>query len=145
MEIYDRDYNKADGDEGTNDWDTMRDLAKIWRTPGKVGFGFGPHNTVMVDDSARKMRHAPRNLVAVPEFKHAEHMRDGTMDALHAHLASLLGHFSGGGDGLAGGGVAATSSDVRCWCDANPPSYPPPPASRAPGPPSAAAVGPFVS
>jgi hypothetical protein len=132
VEIYDREYNKADREEGTESWDTMRDLTKIWTTEGKVGYGFGPHNTIMVDDSARKMRHAPRNLVQVPEFKHAEHMRDGTMTALHAHLQAMLDDF-GESFGLDG---PDSVMDVRGWCDANPPSYPPPPmpaSSHAPG------------
>jgi len=123
VEIYDRDYNKADKEEGVESWDTMRDLAKIWSTEGKVGYGFGPHNTIMVDDSARKMRHAPRNLVQVPEFKHAEHMRDGTMTALHAHLQVMLDDF---GESFELDGPESMM-DVRSWCDANPPTYPPPP------------------
>ena len=44
----------------------------------------------MVDDTDRKMRHAPRNLVLVPEFKEAEDRNDGTMAELHNYLRHLL-------------------------------------------------------
>lgn len=69
-EIYDRRFNAHDPD-GANPWDTTRDLPKIWSTHGRVGAGFGPKNTVVVDDTPRKMRHMSAGLVVVPEYKEA--------------------------------------------------------------------------
>jgi hypothetical protein len=92
VEIYDRDYNKADtkGRKDAKSWDTMRDMDKIWSTRGRAGHGFDATSTLMVDDTDRKMRHAPRNLVRVPEFKEAAHRDDGTMATLIEYLRGLL-------------------------------------------------------
>ena len=46
----------------------MRDMDKIWSTRGARGTADAT-STLMVDDTDRKMRHAPRNLVRVPELK----------------------------------------------------------------------------
>lgn len=69
-EVYDRPFNARDP-HGANSWDTTRDLPLIWSTPGRAGAGFGPANTVMVDDTPRKMRFMDAGLVVVPEFKAA--------------------------------------------------------------------------
>lgn len=90
VEIYDRDFNKKDEWDGAKDWDTVRDMHKIWTTKGRAGYGFNARNTVMVDDSSRKMRQFPGNLVLIPEFKRQEHYKDGTMDRLSTYLSSLL-------------------------------------------------------
>lgn len=66
-EIYDRPFNAPDP-EGVNHWDTKRDLPKIWSTVGRTGYGFAAHNTVMVDDTPRKMRDMNAGLVVVPEY-----------------------------------------------------------------------------
>ena len=63
-------------------------------------------SVVMVDDSQRKMRHARHNLVLVPEFKEAEHRRDGSMAQLRAFLAALLD------------GGLAPGADVRPYLEA---------------------------
>lgn len=107
VEIYDRDYNRADS-EGAQDWDTMRDLDRIWQTGGKSGFGFDAASTVMVDDTVRKMRHMPGNLVLVPEFKDAAHAKDLSMPALTAYLLNLLNTFEAATAAASGGGA-----DVR--------------------------------
>lgn len=72
-EVYDRPFNAPDA-EGANHWDTVRDLPRIWSTPGRTGSGFGPHNTVMVDDTLRKMRYQSAGLVIVPEYTEASVM-----------------------------------------------------------------------
>eukprot|EP00752_Nemacystus_decipiens_P005334 g4838.t1 len=69
-EVYDRRFNARDP-HGAKPWDTTRDLPLIWSTPGRAGEGFGPANTVMVDDTPRKMRFMEAGLVVVPEFKAA--------------------------------------------------------------------------
>lgn len=65
--MYDRPFNAPDP-EGANHWDTMRNLPLIWSTPGRTGTGFGPHNTVMIEDTPRKMRYQEAGVVVVPEF-----------------------------------------------------------------------------
>eukprot|EP00903_Cladosiphon_okamuranus_P020304 g18631.t2 len=83
-EVYDRPFNARDP-HGANSWDTTRDLPLIWSTPGRAGEGFGPSNTIMVDDTPRKMRFMDAGLVVVPEFTGA-----GVLEALG---------FGGGGEG----------------------------------------------
>lgn len=73
----------------------MRDLDKIWSNGGKAGYGFDHTTTVMVDDSERKMRHAPFNLVKVPEFKDKHHINDGSMNTLLSYLLDLLNDCEG--------------------------------------------------
>ncbi|CAN0374913.1 unnamed protein product [Ectocarpus sp. 12 AP-2014] len=69
-EVYDRPFNARDP-HGANAWDTTRDLPLIWSTPGRTGAGFGPGNSIMVDDTPRKMRFMDAGLVVVPEFTEA--------------------------------------------------------------------------
>ncbi|CAN0173198.1 unnamed protein product, partial [Ectocarpus fasciculatus] len=69
-EVYDRPFNARDP-HGVNAWDTTRDLPLIWSTPGRTGAGFGPGNSIMVDDTPRKMRFMDAGLVVVPEFTEA--------------------------------------------------------------------------
>jgi len=41
--------SKADRDrEGAKDYDTMRDMDRIWSTPNKAGFGFDANTTVRI-------------------------------------------------------------------------------------------------
>ena len=89
--IYDREYNKADNQrKGAKDWDTARDLPRIWGTEGRVGYGFTIQNTIMVDDTVRKMRDYPHNVLVVPEFKDQRQRADGSMRALREYLSRLL-------------------------------------------------------
>ncbi|CAM9832519.1 unnamed protein product, partial [Laminaria digitata] len=88
-EVYDRPFNARDTG-GVNHWDTTRDLPLIWSTPGRVGAGFGPGNTVMVDDTPKKMRFMDAGLVVVPEYTQA----------------CVLAACGGGTGGVDGGGVA---------------------------------------
>jgi len=86
-EVYDRPFNARDP-HGAKPWDTTRDLPLIWSTPGRAGSGFGARNTVMVDDTPRKMRFMDAGLVVVPEFT----------------AVSVVEALGGGGDGGDGGG-----------------------------------------
>lgn len=69
-EVYDRPFNARDTG-GVNHWDTTRNLPLIWATPGRAGAGFGAANTVMVDDTPKKMRFMDAGLVVVPEYTEA--------------------------------------------------------------------------
>ena len=113
--LYDRSYNVEDS-SGANSWDTMRDLTRIWSEAGSVGHGFSELDTVMVDDTPRKMRHLPHNAVIVPEYDEAAVTRaaragapaDGVLPALLAYLERLLPRAS------------ATGCDVRDLIRARP-------------------------
>ena len=78
----------------------------------------------MVDDTERKMRHFPHNLLVVPEFKDAKHRTDGSMGDLQAYLLKLLDHRAASsattaatGEGKVGG---SAGYDVREYIRANP-------------------------
>ena len=69
----------------------MRDLEKVWAAPGPAR-GFGPTNTVMIDDTARKMREHPHNVVVVPSFDERDVVRDkdDVLEFLLAYLDMVL-------------------------------------------------------
>lgn len=65
--LYSQDFNKHDR-SGENAWDMMRDFPKLWSTQYGPAFGHSERSTIMIDDSLRKMREFPTNLILVPEF-----------------------------------------------------------------------------
>jgi len=99
VDVYDRPFNVPDPD-GANAWDTMRDLPKLWAAPHGVARGHGPPSTVMIDDSHRKMRHCPNNVLVVDEYSEAavlngtERTADRTfpLSALARYLSVMLQH-----------------------------------------------------
>lgn len=88
MCLFDRPFNVADP-TGENEWDTMRDLDQVWSIANSWSAGyccpFGPSNTIMIDDTPRKMRAWPMNVVVVPEYRE-EHVSlpDRDPSLLHA-------------------------------------------------------------
>jgi hypothetical protein len=65
--LYSQEFNKHDS-SGENAWDMMRDFPKLWSSRDGPAFGHSERSTIMIDDSTRKMREFPNNLVLVPEF-----------------------------------------------------------------------------
>lgn len=55
--------NKPDPN-GVNEWDTVRDMEKVW----KALPNFGPTNTILLDNEARKFIDTPSNGIVVPEY-----------------------------------------------------------------------------
>lgn len=105
--VYPREFNVKDP-RGENPWDTHRDLQRVWACEGKVGHGFGATNTIMVDDTPRKMRHMPRNALLVPEFgeEAVERGGDAVLPDVLEYLVSL---------------AAARPADVRDYMEMHPP------------------------
>ena len=92
-DMYERKFNKDDA-SGENSWDTMRDLPKVWGTPAKAAHGFDETNTLVIDDTHRKMREYPSNVLVVPTYDEAT-VRKGGDDALEylaAYIDALLDH-----------------------------------------------------
>jgi hypothetical protein len=93
--LFDRQYNKKDP-SGSNSWDTMRDLPRVWQELEKWGVSdsFGPHNTIMLDDTWRKMRALPNNVMVVPEYEASTIMGDedtsSVLSAAQSYLLQLL-------------------------------------------------------
>ena len=48
----------APGTQGEKEWDTIRDLPKVWRSPVIRRAGFDASNTVVFDAEPRKVRRA---------------------------------------------------------------------------------------
>ncbi|CAM9392793.1 unnamed protein product [Discosporangium mesarthrocarpum] len=80
-EVYDRPFNVPDP-AGINSWDTIRDMEKVWAAVGRVGEGFGPQDTLMVDDSPRKLRHMPGNTLIVPNFNEVSVEKEAVSQAV---------------------------------------------------------------
>lgn len=53
-----------------NEWDTIRDMSKVWAEEKKKGFS--KKNTVLLDNESRKFQDTPRNGIVVPEYGEAE-------------------------------------------------------------------------
>jgi len=67
FEVYDQPYNAYDP-EGDNEWDTKRDLQKIWDTEKCKAMNFNETNTVMVDSTFRKVRDFKNNSFILPQY-----------------------------------------------------------------------------
>ena len=93
VDVYERKFNKDDP-EGENAWDTMRDLPKVWGWPGKCARGFDETNTVVIDDTHRKMREHPSNVLVVPTYdeKSVRKGGDDALEYLQAYVDALLDH-----------------------------------------------------
>ena len=94
VQLYARDYQKHDPN-GKNKWDTMRDLDKIWKEEmTNHGYKFGPHNTVMIDDTPEKMREHPHNVLIVPEMTAASLVREdgdsSVLDNVQKYIKQML-------------------------------------------------------
>ena len=92
VDIYERKFNKADP-SGEHDYDTMRDLPSVWSSvkPSSAR-GFTAENTVVIDDTLRKMRELPHNVLVVPPFEE-DAVKKGTddiMDYVKVYLDMLL-------------------------------------------------------
>ena len=81
VDIYERKFNKPDP-SGEHDYDTMRDLPSVWNSvkPSSAR-GFTEENTVVIDDTLRKMRELPHNVLVVPPFEE-DAVKKGTDDIM---------------------------------------------------------------
>lgn len=65
--LFDQEYNSNDP-QGENEWDTVRDLNKIFRARKVRAGGFGKHNTLIVDAEARKVKNCKGNAIVLQEY-----------------------------------------------------------------------------
>ncbi|KAF5835981.1 hypothetical protein DUNSADRAFT_6597 [Dunaliella salina] len=86
LAILDRGMNKPDP-TGKDPWDTVRDMRKVWRRLPE----FGPKNTLLLDNEARKFAEDAANGIVVPEFGAAEVLgrKTNTLDSLTAYLLKM--------------------------------------------------------
>ena len=92
MDIYERKFNKPDP-SGSESWDTMRDLPMVWgAVKPSSARGFTAENTVVIDDTLRKMRELPHNVMVVPPFEEPAVRKDDdeALDYVKAYLDMLL-------------------------------------------------------
>lgn len=85
--IFDREFNQHDP-SGDNPWDTMRDLNKVWQHVD----GFDDTNTIVIEDTMRKMRDHPRNVVVVPSYTETTVLGGGddALVGLPAYIHGLI-------------------------------------------------------
>eukprot|EP00854_Cymbomonas_tetramitiformis_P029479 gene29479-36715_t len=69
--LFDQRYNVPDP-EGSNEWDTKRDLSLIWNAPWIKAQGFDRSNTLIIDAEARKVKDCKKNALVVPEYVEKE-------------------------------------------------------------------------
>lgn len=62
--VYPRDFNKPDRSSDSAHA-VIRDLPAVWNAPASPGFGHSPLSTIMIDDTCRKLREYPLNLLQV--------------------------------------------------------------------------------
>ena len=127
VRLYDREYQKADP-EGEEVWDTMRDLHKVWANEAEeYGHHFDGSNTLMLDDTMRKMREHPDNVVLVPTLDTSTILtetKDGAvLGTVRKYIEGLLSATScsstgaatptaaGGGNGGGAGGAGGRGGD----------------------------------
>ncbi len=67
LDLYDRKFNVWDP-MGENDYDTMRDLEKVWSTGSRVGSNYTADTTILIDNTFRKVRFYPDNAILVREY-----------------------------------------------------------------------------
>lgn len=85
--VFDHDCNSKD-EHGENDWDTIRDLKKVW---AKMDNAFDYTNTLVLDNEARKFRNTPDNGIVVPEFgvKEVKARDTSTLSELQEYLLEM--------------------------------------------------------
>ena len=89
--VFDQPYNARDPD-GEDEWDTKRDLQKIWTVSKVKDAGFDATNTILVDAERRKVRDWTKNSIVVKEFDNilAMESQNGKPDNELKHLLEYL-------------------------------------------------------
>jgi len=105
-------YNVPDINKKVKPWDTMRCLEEVWNSLNSSNQEkYDGRNTIMIDDTTRKMRYHPFNVIKVSEFTErslsAKIERD--LFNLQLYLKDLLGKFGGN-----------RMPDVRTYLESNP-------------------------
>jgi hypothetical protein len=90
IDIFDREYNVRD-ELGANDWDTRRDLEKIWSVPKIKLENYNNTNTVLIDVEPRKCRTCAANAINPLEFTAADVGRaDRTLKRVLTYLDTVV-------------------------------------------------------
>eukprot|EP00039_Didymoeca_costata_P001750 m.54800 g.54800 ORF g.54800 m.54800 type:complete len:417 (+) comp10951_c0_seq3:180-1430(+) len=87
--LYDREYQKHDS-TGEKKWDTIRDLDAIWKAEASNGQQFDRSNTVMVDDTFRKMREHADNVLIVPTYSPNDDFEDDVVPNVLTQATNYL-------------------------------------------------------
>ena len=91
--------------QGAKEWDTVRDLGRVWADPRVRAGGFGPDNTLMVEAEERKARGCRGNAVLIEEYTRGQaRQRWGLVDSDGVEAVDS--------DGVAGGWTRRQ----RCMC-----------------------------
>jgi hypothetical protein len=99
--------------QGENEWDTIRDLSKIWSSPAIRRAGFNKRNTVVIDAEARKVRGCKKNAIVVREYVAADVPKTMTEENILKALGDYL-------DGTVFAKMQKPGADVREVLASNP-------------------------
>jgi len=105
-------YNVPDVNKKIKPWDTMRCLEEVWNGINSSNQEkYDGRNTIMIDDTKRKMRYHPFNVIKVSEFteRSLSAKIERELFNLQLYLKDLLEKF--GGDRI---------PDVRTYLESNP-------------------------
>lgn len=80
VEIFDREWNKRDP-KGVNQWDTIRDMEKIWEYLKEKGID--DTNTIIIENEARKVEEIKSNAIIVQSISPVELRNNSTEVADH--------------------------------------------------------------
>ena len=92
--VFDRQFLKPDP-KGRREWDTMRDIERIWASPQCSG-RYDATNTVLFETDMRRVREHYANAIIVPFFDAAALRRgdDGTLGLLRQTLPLVASDFN---------------------------------------------------
>lgn len=91
LHVYARNFNKRDL-SGDNEFAVIRDLPAVWGAVDTPGFHHTARSTIMIDDTHRKLREFPDNLVHIPEYT-ADSIERGegfNLSLLETHIKDII-------------------------------------------------------
>jgi hypothetical protein len=93
LAIWSRDHLGLTSEQYKSKVQVYKDLDKVWNHFHVLGTGepvkWGPHNTVLVDDSSTKATAQPYNLVKVPEFIPRQEAKKDVLEQVAKYLDQL--------------------------------------------------------
>lgn len=69
FDVFDQNYNVPDIGEGRSEWATKRSLEKVFEHQRCQEFGFGFHNTLLIDSELDKVRDYPKNSIVLKSYE----------------------------------------------------------------------------
>ena len=72
FDVFDQNYNVPDLGEGKKEWATKRSLEKVFDHQRCKEFGFGFHNTILIDSELDKVKDYPKNSIVLKGYEESQ-------------------------------------------------------------------------